>query len=210
MPDAASAAAVITPAATAVADPAAVVATGTVVQPVAETKAVTPVATVKTVAPVADSKPAEITLKLPDGAAIDQKHLDALAIYAKEHGFSQKQADALVARDNALVAGGRQAQAKQIEDAQTKWEADALADVAIASGDTAKLTAFVEVAQKPLAKFATPEFRAFLETSKLGSHPEALKFLNAIGRAMGEDNPLSTSATAKATRPKTLAEVLYP
>ncbi len=88
---------------------------------------------------------------------------------------------------------------------QTEWVAKAKADPEL-GGD--KFDANLAVAKKAMDRFATPEFKAYLNETGLGNHPEMLRMLFKTGQAISEDKFVpSNQGNAKA---RDAAKTLYP
>lgn len=120
----------------------------------------------------------------PEGVALDPALSGDLKTLAKDLDLTQEQAQ------KVADLGARQAQAlvaKQTEAltaAATEWEAQARADTEY-GGD-----AFEEnlgVAKKAVDAFATPELKKLLNETRLGSHPEMIRFMVRAGKAISED-----------------------
>lgn len=121
---------------------------------------------------------------LPEGVTLDAAHLDKVSALAKELGLPQDKAQQLATLSAELQAGNA-AQLQTAIDAQAeKWAADAKADKEI-GGD--KFDESLAAGKKAMAQFATPEFVAFLNESKLGNHPEMLRMWFRVSQAVGED-----------------------
>lgn len=153
----------------------------------------------------AKAKPPEkYELKLPEGAKLDPKHLEAVTEYAKSLGMNQEQAQALVERDAALVStyekGVVEAHAKRVEE----WHRQVVADKDL--GGT-NFDATREAARRALARFGNDSFKQMLNESGYGNHPEVVRVFAAIGRAMAEDRFVNANNPANAK--KDAASILY-
>jgi hypothetical protein len=72
----------------------------------------------------------------------------------------------------------------------------------------------LSIAKKALDQFATPEFKSFLEESRLGNNPEVIRFMLRVGKAVSEDRFVggSTATSGKQAGPMSfndLASALY-
>ncbi len=132
-------------------------------------------------------------MKLPEGSTLDAPALERTAAIARELGLSdsaaaQKVVDFLhqeaSSQREAFLAAHQPGGAEWVKQEAAYREA-ALADAEI-GGTPEKLATSTELAKRAFAKFADPEAAGFFETSGLGSHPQVLRMLTRIGKAMGE------------------------
>jgi hypothetical protein len=120
----------------------------------------------------------------PEGTSLDSALTGDLKTLAKELDLSQedaqKVADLGVKHAQSLVAK----QAEALTAAATEWEAQARADTEY-GGDA--FEANLGVAKKAVDAFATPELKKLLNDTRLGSHPEMIRFMVRAGKAISED-----------------------
>lgn len=151
-------------------------------------------------AAAADGTKQEVTytLTLPENSTLDPAVLERTALIAKARGLTNEQAQAMVDLANGEVATHLEAAMKAHapggaawEKTVNDWKAQTLADESL--GKTVQeREATIDRGKAVLRKFAegNPEkaakFTAFLETSGLGSHPDAVGFIAWLGTAMGE------------------------
>ena len=87
---------------------------------------------------------------------------------------------------------------------QKSWVEQAKADTEYGND---KFDESISVAVKARDNFGTSEFNEMLDSSGLGNHPEMIRFLNRVGKAISEDSVVvggnSTSALSREA-------VLYP
>lgn len=150
-------------------------------------------------APNTDEAPAlpeKYEFTMPEGVALDETaaaELDAIAREFKlDQVGAQKLAD-LGAKQAQKFAG---AQADAIEQAAATWITEAQADKEF-GGD--KLDESLATARKALDAFGTPELRELLNGSKLGNHPEVIRFMVRAGRAISEDSMVTGGASPTST-----------
>lgn len=143
---------------------------------------------------------AKYDLKLPEGALVDAAHAEKVSSFAKDAGFSQEQAQALLDRD---VAMAKEQHAKH-EAVIADWKQQVMNDPEL-GGD--KLAAKHEAAQRALKLFGSDETLDFLDGG-LGNHPAALRFLSRIGEAAKDDKAFIPTQSGKGT-PKSAAEEFY-
>jgi hypothetical protein len=148
--------------------------------------------------------------KKPDGAPekyefkdadkIDAKVLEAFTESAKEANLSQDAAQKLLDK----VAPALQARTdEQVKQVHQQWTEASTTDKEFGG---AKLKENLAVAKKGLDQFSTPELRTFLEASGLGSHPEVIRLLYRVGKAISED----TFVGGRKTQAQSPEEVFYP
>lgn len=157
-----------------------------------------------TEAPKEGAKPVEkIEFKLPEGSYLDQSHLDKLSSYAQEKGLSKEMATTLLERENSVLAEYVTKQIDTHETSVKKWAELSKADKELGGEAFAKN---VELAHRALEKFGSPELKKALDETGYGNHPEMVRFMYRIGKAMGDDGFVSgTKGVAK----KSIAEILY-
>lgn len=146
----------------------------------------------------ATAAPKEYKLTKPEKSLLSDESVVKIAAFAREHGLTQKQAEAQINRESQVLSEARQAyeaesQAKLAE-VQESWIATAQADKEYGGTELPKN---VELAKRVLEKYGTPEFKAILEDPKqggFGNHPELVRVLVRIGRAMSEDQLVAPGA----------------
>lgn len=137
--------------------------------------------------------------KLPEGLTLDAPVMDAFTALAKETNLPQATAQKFV----DLAAQMQQntvAQVQSVVEAQAeKWGLDSKADKEF-GGD--KFDENLAIAKTALDRFGTPELRTLLNQSKLGNHPEVLRFMFRAGQAISQDGfvPGRNGAPAKDAR----------
>lgn len=136
---------------------------------------------------------ADWRLKPPEGLEAG----DALAKFetlAKEAGLKPEAAQAAVelwaAEAKASQAKATAAQAAQLDQLHASWTTALKADREVGG---AEFDANTQVARRAMAKFATPELRGFLEETGLGNHPELVRFMFRVGKALSEDSVAGTA-----------------
>jgi len=154
-----------------------------------EAASTTAATTAATTEATAEAKPtvapeAYADFSLPEGVQLDSAVMGEFGTLAKELNLSQDQAQKLVDLQAKATAGTAQQLQAAIDKQADQWAADAKSDKEY-GGD--KFDENLAVSKAALDKFATPEFRAFLEQSKLGNHPEMLRAFYRIGQAVGQD-----------------------
>lgn len=142
----------------------------------------------------------------PEGVTFNTEVLGKFEGLAKELKLPQTQAQQVVNLGAELMQRAA-AESKATFDATTaQWEAAAQSDSEFGG---AKLDASLATGKAAIAAFGTPEFKQFLEDTRLGSNPEMVRFMYRVGMAMSTDKFVAGSPGA-GTAPKTIAQSMYP
>lgn len=154
----------------------------------------------------AESKPYEV--KAPEGIDFDSDVLKAYTEFANELKLPQEAAQKMLEK---IAPRMKERAESQIKEVQNQWLEASKSDKEF-GGD--KLKENLSVAKKALDKFGTPELRALLDESGLGSHPEIVRAFYRAGKAISEDSFVAPSKQGvKADSPmdfNDLASALYP
>jgi|688.fasta_scaffold33106_6 hypothetical protein len=145
-------------------------------------------------------------LKVPEGANLDASYLEQTKALAKELGLSQEAAQKLVERDAGLMSSVSERNTAQVREKTEQWAKDAEADKEIGGSN---FQSSVTDARTALDKFGTPEFKNLLNQSGVGNHPELIRLLARVGKAMREDK-MVTSSSQPARDQKSFADAFYP
>ena len=121
---------------------------------------------------------------LPEGVKLESEDLEAFTGFAKELNLSQEQAQKLLERDLAVRKSIEERVNAEADAAIKGWLEAARADKEY-GGE--RFDANIAVARKALEAFGTPELKAMLDSSGLGNHPEAIRFMYRVGKAISED-----------------------
>lgn len=149
--------------------------------------------------------PDKYDLTLPDGSLVDAAGVERIAAYAKAQGLSQPQAQALLERESGNAAAVKEGQAAQLEQAKKVWLAAASTDKEF-GGDSFPKNA--ELSKRVIARYGSDALKAALDETGLGNHPELVRMLVRIGKAMSEDQ-LVIAGQAAGGEVKDAATVLY-
>ena len=146
-------------------------------------------------APEGQKAGADIEVKLPEGAFVDEKLFNGFKSLAKEMNLTSEQAQKLMDLQFETSA----AAAKAADDAYGKmksdWQKQAKEDKEFGGP---KFDASVKQARAAIAKFGTPEFKKFLNEFGVGDHPELIRFMVKVGSMLREDKVSSTTSAGKA------------
>lgn len=144
---------------------------------------------------------------LPETFKVDDASLGEFKTLAKELNLSQEAAQKLVDMQAKLQSGNAQAfsEAQQaiVDKASQDWVKSAKADAEIGG---AKFDENMSVAKKALDTFGSAELKTLLKESRLGNHPEVIRFMFKAGQAISQDGFVPGRASSAA---KDAASVLY-
>ena len=138
--------------------------------------------------------------EIPEDFSFNEETLSDYHTFAKENNLTQDQAQ----RGVDMVAKMKQAEMAQWVEQQRSWVEEAKSDTDY-GGD--KFDANISVAVKARDSLGTPAFNEMLDQSGLGNHPEMIRFLYTVGKAISEDKVVVGGANATQ---KTRESVLYP
>ncbi len=155
-----------------------------------------------------EGAPAEYAaFELPEGVNLDEPVMGEFKGLAKELNLSQEQAQKLVSLGAKMQSGNADAFKTQLQTAVDEtaktWASEARADKEF-GGD--KFDENLGVAKKALDTFGTPELKKLLAESRLGNHPEVMRFMFRAGKQISQDGFATGRASAAA---KSDAEVFY-
>lgn len=122
--------------------------------------------------------------EVPEGMELDEKMAEAMSPLFKELGLTQKQANQLVATYGEQVKDQAEAAAQQFVDRVTEWTDAAKADKEIGNDNW---DASVAAGNAALQKFGTPELTHALGETGMSNHPEMIRFMTRVAKAVGED-----------------------
>lgn len=151
--------------------------------------------------------PEKYEFKAPEGVTLDADVLGEFEGIARELKLSQEDAQKVADLGAKLSQKYAAAQEKAIEDASSAWVAAVNADKEI-GGE--KLTENLAIAQKALNAFGSPELSKLLNESRMGNHPEVIRLMVKVGKAISEDRMVTGGAGPQRGNAKSAADVLYP
>lgn len=137
---------------------------------------------------------------MPEGMEVAKDALELFVPIAKELKLTQEQAQKIVDIQAKMVVARTEAWNQTL----TQWQEATKADKEI-GGDN--FTKNVEVAQRALNTFGTPELKTALNQYGLGNHPELVRLMVRIGNAIKEDGIVLPGSGGGDSR--TPAEKLY-
>lgn len=140
----------------------------------------------------------------PEGTVLDAGLMTEFADAARELNLPQDAAQKMVDKMAPVMA---KQQAAAVEAASTAWAEQASIDPEY--GGT-KLAESMTFAAKAMDKFGTPELKALMNESRLGNHPEIVRFMVRAGKAMSEDGIVTGGIPASGGGIRSVADRLYP
>lgn len=138
---------------------------------------------------------------VPDGAEMDTEILSGFGEIAKELNLNQESAQKVIDKVAPIMAAR---QAAQMDQLRTEWHAQSTADKEF-GGD--KLQESTALAAKAMSQFATPELKDVLNATGLGNHPEIVRMMVRVGKALSEDKVVTGAQKPAGIR--SIAEALY-
>jgi len=126
--------------------------------------------------------PEKYELQAPEGKEFDANSLAALESVARELNLDNASTQKIIDKIAPALA---EKQAAAVERASAEWVSQVKADKEI-GGD--KLNDSLVAARTALDQFGTAELRGLLDTSRLGNHPEVVKFMARVGQAISPDS----------------------
>lgn len=152
---------------------------------------------------------------LPEGYVLEGDMLEGITTFAKANGLTQEQAQAVVdlgaKQAQAIVDGFAQESINQPVVAPQHW-AKQWSEQTAADPDLggAKLNDTMALAGRVFSTFATPALGAFLNETGLAHHPELVRFMHAVGKAVSEDTLVTVNGGGKGGEQVSQAKQLYP
>ncbi len=155
-----------------------------------------------TAAPAAPVAPENYSFSAPEGVTYAPDVIETFSGAAKAAGLTQDAAQKVL---DAMAPALAARQAEQIKSIHTEWMTASSSDKEF-GGE--RLAENLAVARKALDTFGTPELRKLLDNTGLGNHPEQIRMLYRIGKAISEDTFVG-GRSAAAPKPASAASILY-
>ena len=139
----------------------------------------------------------------PENTMLDPEVMTEFGNVARELNLPQDKAQLLIDKMQPIIAAR---QIAQVETMRTTWgdETRALPEIG-----GANMEASLVHAARAMTAFGTPEFKALLNESALGNHPEVVSFMVRAGKAMAEEK-IVTGGVPASTGIRSAADTLYP
>jgi CRISPR/Cas system CMR-associated protein Cmr5 small subunit len=133
----------------------------------------------------AEAKPTDIKLSAPENYLFEASYVEEVASFAKENGLTQDVAEKILNRENQAAAKLIQKEQEAFEqEARVTWVNQIKADPEL-GGDNLKQTA--AMSHKALKSFGSEALMKELNETGYGNHPELVRFLTKVGRAMSTE-----------------------
>lgn len=145
------------------------------------------------------------TITLADGALLDKSGIDRLTEVAKTHQIAPEAAQAVAELMDKALQDAKATTEAQFQALRAAWVDQIKADAEMGQG---QYDANMARVRNALDRYASPELRSALDTTGLGDHPELVRFLSKIGRAMSEDGEILRGGTPPPVN-RTAAEIMY-
>lgn len=142
----------------------------------------------------------------PEGVERSDELMKEFEPVAKELGLNQDEAQSLITLHSNWVLKEQQAQEQTFTETIDGWRADAQKDQEI-GGE--KFEGNLEVAKGALEKFGTDALTEALRLTGMSNHPEMVRLLYRVGKAMGEDQ-LPSGGHGGGEQNQSAAKKLFP
>lgn len=141
----------------------------------------------------------------PEGVTLDADVTGEFKDFAKQLNLPQETAQQVVDMGAKLVQRVEAKRAEAVAQELASWAQASRTDKEF-GGEA--LDANLAVAKAALTQFGSPELKEMLDNTGLGSHPEVIRLLHRVGKAVSEDNIVGgkPGATAAAS----MAQRMYP
>ena len=154
-------------------------------------------------------------INYPEGIILDEALAKEFAPLGKELNLSQqganKLAELLIKYQQSQMASAPEkiAEFKKQEAAATKLSYEKMLneDKEIGGGDSAKMNAYIDVADVGYNSFASDELKTLLHSLSLDFHPAVIKHFHRLGKLCGNDYATKTNAPIANTQ--SAAQILF-
>ncbi len=151
-----------------------------------------------------EGAPEKYDFKLPEGVTLDPDAIAEFEPLARDLNLTQDAAQKLIDLECKRMQAIQKAQFDSWQSTLKGWVSDIKADPEFGG---AKMPQTLKEAQSVVKKYGSEGLMEVLNVSGLGNHPEVIKTLAKIGRAMSEDKIINGGTAAA---PRDLAKVLFP
>jgi hypothetical protein len=142
----------------------------------------------------------EITYTAPEGFELPEADVKAFDAIVKDSTLTRaQQAQKLI----DLAAARETARAAEFQATVAGWVETVKADPELGKDENQA------AARKVVQEYGSDEFRALLNSSGMGNHPEVVRFVLNISKRMGEDSVIRSRGDSPAPRARDYASVLY-
>lgn len=148
--------------------------------------------------------PEKYDLKIAEGSLLDKSRVTEIEAYAKDNKLTNQQAQDLLNKEHEVVSKFHTNQISQFEQTKEKWRQEIVNDKEFGGEN---FNRNVEYAHRALNQYGSQSLKEQLEKTGLGNHPDLVKMLSNIGKAMAEDRLIKPGGSPANKRP--LEEVFY-
>lgn len=134
--------------------------------------------------PTVVGAPEKYAFNLPEGVKLEGETLTAFEKFARDLNLPQDAAQKFVDREIAIQKDANEYAAAEVKKQGTAWETAGRQDAEIGG---AKYEENLGVANKALDAYGSAALKEMLNTTPMGKHPEVVRFLVKIGKAIAED-----------------------
>lgn len=142
----------------------------------------------------------------PEGVEFDAELVEELKVTAKELNLPQASAQKLADMGAKLATKWATQQAESVASLRKEWVDTVKTDKEI-GGDDKQVAENLAGAKKVIDTFGTPELRELLN-GPVGDHPELIRLLTRVSKAISEDTLVGASSEPKA-QPKSFADAFF-
>lgn len=140
---------------------------------------------------------------VPEGVTLEPDSLKSFQEIAKADNLTQEQAQRYIDAASKMATAQAAAAAKQMDGIKEGWRSATTSDAEY-GGD--KLKESLVIAQKALKQFGSPELNELVVGAGLGDHPEFVRLMYRVGKAVSESPIVSGAKPAN----QSASAVLYP
>lgn len=126
-------------------------------------------------------------LSLPEGMDLDAELMGEFKPLAEGLKLDKESAQKVVDMGSKLAAKIQQQQVEAWKKQTNEWANQARADQEIGGSN---FDANLGIARSAVEKLGTPELMKALDESGFGNHPELVRFMHRVGKAIGEDRTM--------------------
>lgn len=148
--------------------------------------------------------PEKYEFAMPEGYTLDEARAGEFEAFARSNKLTNEAANEALAIAVKHVEGLQEQQQAAWREQVEGWGNEIRTDKDL-GGD--KLQASMNIAQKAIARFGTPELVDFLESSGIGNHPALVRFCYQIGTRISEGGMITGAGAGEGRR--STADVFY-
>lgn len=153
-----------------------------------------------------ESTPVDIEVKLPDNVPVDAAVLSEFKAVAKDLKLDSAGAQRLIDLQVKATENFAKVADETWQRTKAEWATAAKGDKEYGGP---QFDASIKFARTAVEKFATPEFKQMLSDFGFGDHPELIRFMVRVGKAIAEDRTAGTTAAGVgAEKPKSREDIL--